>query len=277
MIRLGIAGWIGIIVVNLFLWAPLAVIGMLAFSDANSLTFPPPAYSTRWLTLLMTDTGWRTAIATSGKLASSVTVLSVVIGVPLALGLAKGRIGRSRAVQGLVAAPIILPAVSLAIGFYFVFAWLGLIDTIIPLVVAHTSVGIAFVVVTVTAAYKGLDPAFEPAARTLGASLFHATWSVTLPLIFVGIIGGAVLAFLNSWDDVINPLMLGTARVQPFPLKLWGEMQNVLNPIAATAAFLLSAFSITVLAVVTAIVAARRSRMPKNQAASVIFRQGRGA
>src|SRR5665213_2340949 len=116
---------------------------------------------------------------------SSVTVLSVLIGVPLALGLAKGRIGSSRAVQGLVAAPLILPAISLAIGFYFVFAWLGLIDTIIPLIVAHTSVGIALVVVTVTAAYKGLDPALEPAARTLGASLFHATRSVTLPLIFV--------------------------------------------------------------------------------------------
>jgi putative spermidine/putrescine transport system permease protein len=273
-IRLGGIGWTGVVLVNIFLWAPLVVVGMLGFSDANSMTFPPPAYSTRWLSTLVTDPLWTHSIWTSAWIGLITVALSLALGVPLGLGLAKGRIGGSSLVQGLVVAPLILPAISLAIGFYFVSARLMILDSMLPLVLAHTTVGVSFVVATVAAAARSVDKSLEPAARTLGASFLRSTWDITLPMISAGIIGGGVLAFLHSWDDVVNALMLGTARVQPFPLKLWAEMQHVLNPVAATAAVLLSAVGIGVLGVSGILLAGRRKRMPKGQAAGIILRNG---
>lgn len=273
-IRLGPFGWILLILVNVFLWAPLVVVAMLGFSDANSMTFPPPAYSTRWLSALLSDPVWTQSITTSLLIGSVTVLLSLVLGVPLGLGLARGAIGRHYSVQALVATPLILPAISLAVGFYFVFATLKILDSIVPLVVAHTTVGVSYVVVTVVSASRTLDPRLEAAARTMGASFSKALITITLPLISVGIIGGAVLAFLHSWDDVVGALMLGTARVQPFPLKLWGEMQNVLNPLAATAAVLLSLVSIAILLFGGLVVLLRRRRMPAGQATNVLLRSG---
>lgn len=273
-VKLGIAGWIAVIAVNVFLWAPLAVIGMLGFSDANSMTFPPPQYSARWLSTLVTDPQWTHSISTSLWIGVITVVLSVMLGVPLGLGIARGRIGRSPVAHALVAAPLILPAISLAIGFYFVSARLRILDSMLPLILSHTTVGISFMVATVSAAARSLDKALEPAARTLGASFLRSIWDVTVPMISAGIIGGAVLAFLHSWDDVVNALMLGTARVQPFPLKLWAEMQHVLNPIAATAAVLLSGVGIGLFSLAALLVFLRRKQMPAGQAAGILLRRG---
>ncbi|WP_412065673.1 ABC transporter permease [Rhizobium sp. SYY.PMSO] len=273
-VRLGPSGWVLLIVVNVFLWAPLVVVAMLGFSDANSMTFPPPAYSTRWLSALLSDPVWTQSITTSLMIGFVTVLLSLLLGVPLGLGLARGAIGQHVSIQALVATPLILPAISLAVGFYFVFAMLKVLDSMIPLVVAHTTVGVSYVVITVVSASRSLDPRLEAAARTMGASFGKALVTITLPLISVGIIGGAVLAFLHSWDDVVGALMLGTARVQPFPLKLWGEMQNVLNPISATAAVLLSTVSIAILFMGALVVVTRRRRVPTGQAANVLLRSG---
>lgn len=276
-VRMGLFSWIALILINVFLWAPLVVIAMLGFSDANSLTFPPPSYSMRWLALLTTDSQWTGPIGTSLMIGAITVVLSLLLGVPLALGLAKGVLGKSRLVQGVVTAPLILPGISLAIGFYFVSARLGILDSMLPLVIAHTTVGIAYVVVTVVAAERSLDRSLEPVARTLGASFFGALRTITLPLVAVGILGGAVLAFLHSWDDVVNALMLGTARVRPFPARLWAEMQHVLYPVAATAAVLLSVVSIGVLALGAVAIWLFKKRMPAGQAANIILRTGNKA
>lgn len=273
-VKLGLAGWISLVLVNIFLWAPLIVIAMLGFSDANSMTFPPPAYSLRWLHTLVTDPEWTSAIKTSMSIGALTVILSLVLGIPLGLGIARGKIGRSVALQALVAAPLILPAISLAIGFYFVAAKLMILDSLLPLILAHTTVGISFVVVTVVAAARSIDVSLEPAARTLGASFFRSIWDVTLPMISVGVIGGAALAFLHSWDDVVNALMLGTARFQPFPQKIWSEMQHVLNPMAAAAAVLLSIVGIGILGFAGLFVAIRKSRVPKEQVQNVILRNG---
>jgi len=272
-VRLGIAGWVAVILVNVFLWAPLIVIGILAFSDANSMTFPPPRFSTRWFEVLATDPDWTDAILTSVQLGIACTGLSLLLGVPLGLGLSRGAIGSSKLAQGLVAAPMVMPAICLAIGFYFVSAKFGLLGTLFPLVVAHATVSVPYVVVTVYAADRSIDKALEPAARTLGASFLRAIWSITLPLIGVGVAGGAVLAFLHSWDDIVNALMLGTAVIRPFPMKLWNEMQHVLYPIADSAAVLLSVVSIVVLGSVGLMLYVIKNRMPENFAASIIFRK----
>lgn len=272
--RMGPAGWIACLLVATFLLAPLVVVGVLAFSDANSLTFPPPSYSGRWFGELTSDAEWTTSMRTSFRVAAISTGLGLVIGIPLALGLSRGRIGRYRVVHALVAAPMIIPVVSLAIGFYFVAAETGTLDSIVPLVLAHTTLGLPLIVVTVMAADRGRDPSLEPAAQTMGASFPTMLRRVTLPLLAPGIIAGAVFAFLASWDDIVNAVFLGTARVRPFPLKLWNEMQFTLSPIVAAAAVLMSAVSLGLVAVAAGGFALRRKRISRQVAENIILQRG---
>ena len=272
--KMGPAGWILVTLVLLFLVAPLIVIGILAFSGSNSLTFPPPHYSTKWFGELLGDSEWRSSMGTSFRLALTSMIIGLVVGVPLALGLSRGRIGRVRTIHALVAAPLIIPTVSLAIGFYFVSAKAHQLDTLIPLIMAHVTLGLPLIVVTVLAAERSLDPQLEPAARTLGASFSRTLWRITLPLIAPGIVAGAVFAFLASWDDITNAVFLGTARIRPFPLKLWNSMQFELSPIIASAAGLMSAVSLTIVGSVTAIYFVRRKKMSKQMVESVVLRTG---
>lgn len=272
--KMGPAGWICAIAVMVFLVAPLVVVGMLGFSGANNLTFPPPSYSTRWFSTLLDDGEWRTSIGTSVRLALTSTVLGLIVGVPLALGLARGRIGKVKAIHALVAAPLIIPAVSLAIGYYFVSAKTKQLDTLVPLIMAHITLGLPLIVVTVLAAERSLDPKLEPAARTLGASFSRTLFRITLPLIMPGVIAGAVFAFLASWDDITNAVFLGTARVRPLPLKLWNSMQFELSPIIAAAGGLMSAVSLAIVGLLTVLYLLRRKRMSKETAESIVLRGG---
>lgn len=271
---MGWAGWLAVSLVLVFLMAPLAVIAILGFSSGNSLTFPPESFSTRWFGKLLGDREWRDSIGTSVRLALTSTALALAVGVPLALGLSRGRIGRIKAVHGLVAAPLIIPVVTLAIGFYFVSAKLDQLDTLLPLIMAHLTLGLPLVVVTVVAAERNLDPRLEPAARTLGASFLRTLMRITLPLIVPGVIAGAVFAFLSSWDDITNAIFLGNGRIRPFPLKLWNSMQFELSPIVAAAAVLLSAVSLGVVAVVALFFFLRRRRISRQMAEGVLLRRG---
>ena len=272
--RMGWAGWVSVSLVLVFLLAPLVVIGVLGFSDASSLTFPPKSFSTRWFGKLLGDREWRDSIGTSVRLALTSTALALVVGVPLALGLSRGRIGRFKAVHGLVAAPLIIPVVTLAIGFYFVSAKIDQLGTLIPLIMAHLTLGLPLVVVTVMAAERNLDPRLEPAARTLGASFWRTLARITMPLIVPGIIAGAVFAFLSSWDDITNAIFLGSGRVRPFPLKLWNSMQFELSPIVASAAVLLSGVSLGVVSMVALFFFVRRRRISRQMTEGILLRKG---
>jgi putative spermidine/putrescine transport system permease protein len=256
----------------LFILAPLVVVLMTAFSDAKLLDFPPKGYSTYWLSTLTSSVAWTDSMKMSFKIAGYSCLLAVLLGVPLGLGLARGRLGRSRLVHAFVLAPMIVPVISLSIGFYFVSAKLGILGTMAPLIMADVTLGLPLVVVAVLATVRGLDPALEPAARTLGASMPKVLKSVTLPLLLPGIVAGAVFAFLQSWDDIMNALFLATARTTTFPLRLWNEIHFSLTPIVATAAVLLSVIAMSVVALAGLAYWLRRRSISRQVARNILLR-----
>lgn len=269
------AGWFGRVagaVVALVLVGPLVVVVMTAFSTSHILNFPPPGYSTFWLHTLVSTSTWTDSIKMSFRLGLYSCLIAVALGVPLGLGLARGRIGKSRLVQALVLAPIVVPVISLSIGYYFVSAKLGLLGTLTPLILADVTLGLPLVIVAVLATVRGLDPALEPAARTLGASIPRTLWSVTLPLLAPGIVAGAVFAFLQSWDDIMNALFLATARTTTFPLRLWNEIHFSLTPIIATAAVLLSVIAMSVVGLAGLAYWLRRRSISRQIARNILLR-----
>ena len=157
--------WAGV----LFLIAPLLVVIPVSFTPERYLSFPSEALSFRHYETLLFDRRWSGGILTSLLIASITTVLSVVIGTLCAVGM--WRIGGSRMqlLRLLILAPLIVPSIVHALAFYKSWIDLGWLDTVWGVIVAHTTICVPLVMITVSAALSGFDHRLEYAARSLGA------------------------------------------------------------------------------------------------------------
>jgi spermidine/putrescine transport system permease protein len=170
-----------------------------------------------------------TAMENSLIVAFAATVGAVVLGTLVGLALGKYRfrgLGTANLVQfAAISAPDIVLASSLLAFFVTLRVPLGL-PTII---VAHIMFCLSFVAVTVRARVLTLDRSLEEAARDLGAGPWATFRLVTLPLIFPGVLAGALLAFAISIDDfVVTSFVSGST--QTFPLWIWSATRNGLPP-----------------------------------------------
>lgn len=142
------------------------------------------------------------------------TGLSIVFGVPLAWLLARVRFPGRSAVRALCTLSMVLPPVVGGVALFFALGRRGLVGqwldrwfdirlpfTTTAVVLAQTFVAMPFLVVTVEAALRQLDPRFEDAARTLGASRWYAFRRVTVPAIRPALIAGAVLAWARALGE----------------------------------------------------------------------------
>jgi ABC-type spermidine/putrescine transport system permease subunit II len=126
--------------------------------------------------------------------------------------------------------PLVVPYMALAMSLYPLYADLHLIGTRVGVGIAQAVVAIPYVVIAVTSAIRRRDANLEQAARTLGASPIKAFWHVVLPLLRPGIIGGAVLAFITSFDDVVMPIFLGGISAGTIPKAMLDALYGVSDP-----------------------------------------------
>jgi spermidine/putrescine transport system permease protein len=221
--------WTWLIIV----WLALPIFVMIAFSFNN----PHGRYNFTWVGFtfkwygpdLLDYPSLITAIENSLIVAVSATIGSVILGTLVGLALGKYRfrgVGAANLVQiAAISAPDIVLASSLLSFFVTLRVPLGL-PTI---VVAHIMFCLSFVAVTVRARVLTLDRSIEEAARDLGAGAWDTFRLVTLPLIFPGVLAGALLAFSISIDDfVVTSFVSGST--QTFPLWIWSATRNGLPP-----------------------------------------------
>lgn len=232
------------ILVCLFLILPIVFIAALSFGSSQWLIFPPPSWTFRWYQDLFADPRWFYSALTSLKIASIVTVLSVVIGFLAALGLNRGGFPGRDMLRALFLTPMILPVVVLAVALYALFLKLGLAGTTIGFVVAHLLVALPFSIISIGNALEGFDKSIEDAAILCGASPWEARLRVTVPAISHGIFGAAVFSFLASWDEVVLAIFMASPTLQTLPVKIWSTLRQDLTPVIAAASTLLIAFTI---------------------------------
>ena len=151
-----------------FLMGPLLVIVPLSFNSEPYFTFPLAGFSTRWYEAFFESDNWRLALRNSVIVGCSVAFLSVVLGTMAALGLARLCARWRRALTAVLLAPMILPLVISGIAIYFAYARVGLTDSLLGLVLAHTMIASPFVVIAVTAVLARFDETLMRAAASLG-------------------------------------------------------------------------------------------------------------
>lgn len=213
-----------------FIGLPVLVVIPLSFSSAQYLSFPPPSYSLRWYEDILSRDYWLAPAATSVQLALATAAIAVVLGTLASVSLVRGRYPGRTLISAFLISPMIVPFIVSGIALYFILGKLGLVDTFLGLVIAHTVLAVPRVTVVMTAVIGRVDVFLEHAATTLGARPWQAFVLVTLPAILPGIASAAVIAFLTSFDEIIVTLFLSGARTPTLPKRMWDSLLTELTP-----------------------------------------------
>jgi spermidine/putrescine transport system permease protein len=196
------------------------------------------------------------ALLLSLRLAVLATLISTVLGTMIALALVRYDFFGRRAANYLIVIPTATPEVVLGASLLSMFLIYGLALGFTTLLIAHVMFCISFVVIVVRSRLIGFDRSLEEAAQDLGADAITTFRKITLPLIWPGILGGALLAFALSIDDfVVSNFTAGTEVT--FPLYIFGAAQRGIPVQVYIIATML--FSITVLAMIFTVLQQRRA------------------
>ena len=262
----------------LFLIAPILVVIPLSFNVQPYFTFTegmlrldPDAYSMRWYDLLLTfgtqsegsgarnlswwrdvwsNAAWVNAAKNSVIIGVFSTLLATVLGTLAALGLARPEMPFRRAIMAILISPMIVPIIITATGLFFFYSATGLANSYVGIVMAHATLGIPFVIITVTATLVGFDHSLTRAAASLGANPRTTFFKITMPLILPGVISGALFAFVTSFDEVVVVLFVAAHDQQTIPRQMWNGIREQISPAILSVATILVVISILLLTTV---------------------------
>ncbi|ABA78033.1 ABC transporter permease subunit [Rhodobacter sphaeroides] len=261
----------------LFLIAPILIVIPLSFNVEPYFTFTekmlsldPDGYSLRWYDTLLTfgmanpeaprdsswwmdvwnNAAWVRAAKNSVIIGVSSTVVATVLGTVAALGLSRPEMPYRRAIMAILISPMIVPIIITATGLFFFYSATGLAGSYVGVVLAHATLGIPFVIITVTATLVGFDRSLTRAAASLGASPTTTFFKVTMPLILPGVISGALFAFVTSFDEVVVVLFVAAHDQQTIPRQMWNGIREQISPAILSVATILVIVSVLLLATV---------------------------
>lgn len=240
-----------------FFYAPIVVLIIFSFNSGRYVS-EWDGFSLRWYATLFQNEAIAAALKNSLIVGFSSTVIATLLGTLVALGMERYNFRGKLSMDSTLYLPIIIPDISMAVMLllFFVQAFnllsrigiqmsLGL-GTII---LAHVAFNISFVAVVVRARLADFDRSLEEAARDLYANEWETFRHITLPLIFPGILGGALLAFTLSLDDFVITFFTSGTGSTTLPLRIYSMVKTGVTPeINALSTLMLAASMLLVLA-----------------------------
>ena len=217
--------------VILYTIVPIAVMVVYSFNQAPNgrLTFHWTGFTTQWYQQAFDISDLTSSLVHSLEVAFASTIVSVLIGTPLALALARYRFRGKAMADAVIFTDIAAPEVVVGASLLSLFISLNVPRGLVTIFIAHVAFSVVFVVVVVRARVQGLDRSIEKAAYDLGAGPWTTFQKITLPLILPGIVAGALLAFAMSIDDfIITEFVAG--QTLTFPLWVYGAVKVGIPP-----------------------------------------------
>ena len=241
-----------------FLVAPALVALPVSLTPKRFLSMPTDTLSLRHFEKLFTSPEWISSFVQSATIALTSAAFATVLGTLCAIGLWRISSRAGEVVLAFLLLPLVIPPIISAMAFYLLFVPLGLIDSYLGLMLAHTVLAAPLVLITVSASLAGFDPRLEQASRNLGASSMTTLLRVILPSIRPGVLAGAVFAFIASWDEIVVTLFLSKFNVYTLPRRMWNGIRENTDPTVAAAAVVL--IGITIIAFLIWALVQRRAR-----------------
>lgn len=248
----------------IFLYAPLALIFVYSF-NANVINMSDwSGFTFDWYRTLL---GMRPAgaafdtaftenpdrifevVRNSFIVAITSAAISTCVGTATAMALARYNFVAKPVYQAMLLLPMIIPDIVLGIALLIFFVTAGFKLSLLTVIIGHCTFLSSYVFVVVSARLAGMDTTLEQASADLGAGPWTTFRRVTLPLIMPGVVGGFLLAFIISLDDVVITYFIAGVDTQTLPLFILAMMRRGIRPQINALAVMLITFSFCVASV----------------------------
>ena len=170
------------------------------------------------------------ALKNSLIVASTTTIISTSIGTMTALALARFRFKFKSFYRALIFLPMLIPDIVLGIALLIFFVTIGIKLSLLSIIIGHCTFLSSYVFIVVSARLAGINETLEEASFDLGANRLTTFRKITLPLISPGIIGGALLAFIISLDDLVITYFISGVESTTLPVFIYGIMRRGIKP-----------------------------------------------
>ncbi len=235
--------------VMIFLVAPTLIVIPMSFSESQYLEFPPRTWSTRWYDHYFASDSWMSATWTSLKVAFLTMLVATPLGIMAAYGLFVSNLRFAHLIFITLISPMMVPVILIAIGSFYAYVKLSLVNTILGLVLAHSILAIPLVLIIISSALKSYDMNQEMVARSLGASRFRAFMVITLPQIRFAVISAALLSFITSFDEVIIAMFVSGGDNSTLTRNMFNALRDQIDPTIASISTIMVLVSSTLLVI----------------------------
>jgi len=247
--------WLGRLLLLLglaLLLFPLLLVAVSSVNDSPQATVAQwRGFTWRWYALALENPRYLIDAWTSARLALATVGVALLIALPAAFALARGRFAGREALGALLMLPLALPGVAIGLGMLRLLQWFVALPPFLGILAVHVMLVAPFMLALLRASVGALDRGLEEAAAGLGATPWRVLRRVVLPQLGPGIAVACTIGFLISFGEVTVTAFLTTARMQTLPVRLYAEagfsLENTVNAIS-TALILLTVAVLLLLA-----------------------------
>lgn len=227
--------WIGLPLLMAILWSLVDPEHPWSYPQ----TFPEALSTYHWVHIFK-YTAIGEAIANSFFIAFATTILSFLLSLPTAYALGRRNLrGRETLKIGMLL-PIVFPGMALALFLGRVFITLGLSQTYMGVIMAHTIIAMPFMMRILTVSFESIPQEIIDAAENLGAGPWVKLKEVYFPMILPGFLAGSIFSFIASMEEFNLTFIIGAPEIQTIPTVLFSYLgANFLRTSASVVSLIL--------------------------------------
>jgi putative spermidine/putrescine transport system permease protein len=211
--------WVGLPILMAVLWSLVSSKHSWSYPDL----FPPVLGFDPWA-FVFKYSNIKRALTASYSIAPCVVALSFLLALPTSYVLGRKSFPGKKFFNLVVLLPIIMPGMVVAISLSRVFAALRLTQSFFGLVVAHTLMGLPYMIRVLSTSFQTIPQDVIDAAENLGASTFVKIKDIFLPMVLPGLLAGMIFAFTTSIEEFNLTFVIGTPTFETIPTILYSFM-----------------------------------------------------
>ena len=217
-----------VLVVMTILFGPVLLLALFSFNDSTVISLPWEGFTTKWYTEAFNNDGAMHAIGNSVKVATIVTVASLILGTLASWGLTRIPFRGRPLVAGVHGAVLVVPWLIIGVAGLIFLSQIEMPLSLTTIVLMHIVVTFPLVVAVVSAGLIRFDPSLEEAAIDMGASQLQMMRYIVLPQIAPSLAAAAIFAFAWSFNNFEISFFTGGFD-QTFPVWVYGVLRHSSN------------------------------------------------
>ncbi|MFO1037958.1 MAG: ABC transporter permease subunit [Geminicoccaceae bacterium] len=213
-----------------FLYLPIVLLVIYSF-NASKLVTVWGGFSLQWYGVMLQNQQLLDAAWVTLRVAALSSTLALILGTMAGIVLTRiARFPGRTLFSGMISAPLVMPDVILGLSLLLMFVALGVDRGFWTIVIAHTTFAMCYVTVVIQSRLLTFDRSLEEAAMDLGAPPVRTFFLVTLPIIAPALVGGWLLAFTLSLDDLVIASFTTGPGATTLPMRIYSSVRLGVTP-----------------------------------------------